>query len=127
MALFVSIFFWIDVWDLNNPILNVLNKAPKCTLRTTLNMYTVFTWSKAVPRWSDHKFRCIYYVGQKTPWPKTKLEKKGFIWLKLPQCYSSLKEVRTGNQTRQAPESRRPWWGAAYCLCFLWLAQLAFL
>jgi hypothetical protein len=32
--------------------------------------------------------------------------REGFIWLMLPHHCSSLKEVRTGTQTGQAPEGR---------------------
>ncbi|EDL28893.1 mCG140641, partial [Mus musculus] len=37
----------------------------------------------------------------KTPWPSRKLERKGFIQLKLPHCCDSPKEVRIGTHTRQ--------------------------
>jgi hypothetical protein len=36
---------------------------------------------------------------------KSKLERKGFIWLTLPHHCSSSKEVRTGTQTQQELEA----------------------
>jgi hypothetical protein len=61
-----------------------------------------------------------------TPWPKSKLRRKGSSWLTLAHHCSSSKEVRTGTQTGQEAEA-----GAdaeamkEYCLlaCSLWLAH----
>jgi hypothetical protein len=40
-------------------------------------------------------------IPAQTSWPRSKLERKGFIRLTLPYCYSSPKEVRTGTQVGQ--------------------------
>ena len=41
------------------------------------------------------------------PWPKSKtLGRKEFLWLILPHCWTSLKEVRTGAKTGQDPEGK---------------------
>jgi hypothetical protein len=37
---------------------------------------------------------------------QSNLDKTGFIWIMLPHCCSSLKEVRTGTQTLQEPGGR---------------------
>jgi hypothetical protein len=40
-------------------------------------------------------------IPAQTSWPRSKLGRKGFIWLTLPCCCSSPKEVRTGTQAGQ--------------------------
>ena len=56
--------------------------------------------------------RILHYAGtnlsrsgfvflQETPWPRSKLGRKGFIQLTLPHCCSSPKDVRTGTQASQ--------------------------
>jgi hypothetical protein len=50
---------------------------------------------------------------------KSKLEMRGFIWLTLPYCSPSLKEVRT--ETWRQELMQKLWNGVAY-----WLAQPAF-
>ena len=58
---------------------------------------------------------------------KSKLGRKGFIWLTLPYC-SSPQEVRTGNQAGQEAGADAEAMEGCYLLaCFPWLAQLAFL
>lgn len=44
---------------------------------------------------------CTVSVSNKTPWPRSKLTKKGFLWLILPYCCSSSKEVRTRTEIGQ--------------------------
>jgi hypothetical protein len=40
-------------------------------------------------------------IPAQTSLPRSKLGRKGFIWLTLPYCCSSPKEVRTGTQAGQ--------------------------
>jgi len=59
---------------------------------------------------------------------KSKLGRKGFIWLTLPYCCSSPKEGRTGIQAGQEAGADAEAMEGCYLLaCFLWLAQLALL
>jgi hypothetical protein len=59
---------------------------------------------------------------------KNQLGRKGFIQLTLPQCCSSLKEVRTGTQAGQeAGADAEAMDGCSLLACFPWLAQPAFL
>lgn len=47
-----------------------------------------------------------YYFCVKIPWKKSKLGRKGFIWLSLLHCSLSLKEARAGSHTGQEPGGR---------------------
>jgi hypothetical protein len=59
---------------------------------------------------------------------KKQLGRKGFIWLTLPHCCSSLKEVRTGTQAGQgAGADEEAMEGCSLLACFPWLAQPALL
>lgn len=51
----------------------------------------------------------------KTPWPKSKLGRKMFIWHTLSYSSSSLMEDRTGTQTWRQDLMQILWRGAAYC------------
>jgi hypothetical protein len=56
------------------------------------------------------------------------MEKKGFIQLTLPHCYSSPKEVSTGIQAGQeAGTDAEAMEGCYFLACFPWPPQLAFL
>jgi hypothetical protein len=56
------------------------------------------------------------------------LEKKGFILLSLPHCYSSPKEVITGTQAGQEVGADAEPMEECYLLVsFPWIAQLVFL
>ena len=60
--------------------------------------------------------------------PRSKLGRKGFIRLTLPNCYLSLKEVRTGTQAGQeAGADAEAMEGCFLLACFPWLAQPALL
>ena len=54
-----------------------------------------------------HSTKCIITVlvgvsiPAQTSLPRSKLGRKGFIWLTLPCCCSSPKEIRTGTQAGQ--------------------------
>jgi hypothetical protein len=52
-------------------------------------------------------FLAFLIAVMKYPWPKSKLEKKGFIQFILSYCCPLPKEVRIGIQTGQKPGSRR--------------------
>jgi hypothetical protein len=56
----------------------------------------------------------------------SKLGRKGFIQLTLPNCCSSLKEVRTGTQAGQKADAEAME-GCSLLACFPWLAQPALL
>jgi hypothetical protein len=58
--------------------------------------------STGLAAWSKQCFCCC----NKAPEPKSKLGKKGFIWLPLPSHCTSLKGVGTRTQTGQAPGGR---------------------
>ena len=65
-----------------------------------------------------------------TPWPRSRLERKGFIQLIRPRCCSLPKEVSTGTHTRQELGDRS--WHSDHERCCLldglpWLAQSALL
>lgn len=47
-----------------------------------------------------------FSCGDKTSLPKGKMERKMFIYLTLPHCFPSLKEIRTGSQTQQMTGDR---------------------
>jgi hypothetical protein len=67
-------------------------------------------------------------IPAQTSWPRSKLGRKGFIRLTLPNHCSSLKEVRTGTQAGQeAGADAEVMEGCFLLACFPWLAQLAFL
>lgn len=38
---------------------------------------------------------------------KAKLGRKEFLWLTLPNCFSSLEKIRIGTQTGKEPGDRR--------------------
>jgi hypothetical protein len=59
---------------------------------------------------------------------KSKLGRKGFIWLTLPYCCSSPKEVRTGTQAGQEARAvSEAMEGCSLLACLTWLAQAALL
>ena len=59
---------------------------------------------------------------------KKQLGRKGFIWLTLPYCCSSPKEVRTGTQVGQeAGDDAEAMEGCSSLACLPWLAQPALL
>jgi hypothetical protein len=67
-------------------------------------------------------------IPAQTSWPRSKLVRKGFIWLTLPYCCSSPKEVRTGTQAGQgAGADAEAMEGCSVLACLTWLAQPAFL
>lgn len=48
----------------------------------------------------------VLLLLQQNTMTKSKLGRKGFIWLLLPRYSPSLKKVRIGNETGQDPEGR---------------------
>jgi hypothetical protein len=67
-------------------------------------------------------------IPAQTSWLRSKLGRKGFIWLKLPYCCSSPKKVRTGTQAGQkAGADAEAMEGHSLLDCFPWLAQPALL
>ena len=67
-------------------------------------------------------------IPAQTSWPRSKLGRKGFIWLTLPYCCSSPKEVRTGTPAGQKAEADAEAMEECSLLaCLLWLAQPALL
>jgi hypothetical protein len=65
-------------------------------------------------------------ITAQTSWPRSKLGRKGFIWLTLPYCCSSPKEVRTGTQTGQeAGADAEATEECSLLACFPWLARPA--
>jgi hypothetical protein len=63
-------------------------------------------------------------IPAQTSWPRSKLERKGFIWLTLPYCCSLPKEVRTGQKAGADAETME---GCSLLACLPWLAQPALL
>jgi hypothetical protein len=62
-------------------------------------------------------------IPAQTSRPRSKLGRKGFIWLTLPHCCSSPKEVRTGTQAGQeAGVDAEAMEGCSLLACFPWLA-----
>jgi hypothetical protein len=67
-------------------------------------------------------------IPAQTSWPRSKLGRKGFIWLTLSHCCSSPKEVRTGTQAGQrAGADAEAMEGCSLLACLTWLAQPALL
>ena len=83
--------------------------------------------------WIGHQ-RMRVLVGVTTavkkPMTGSRMERKGFIWLKLPHCSSPLKEVRSENKQDRNLEAGADAEAMEDCCllpCFPWLAQPAFL
>ena len=71
-------------------------RCSKKTLNTVAEWNDLFM-DRRNRKGSSH--RCLSYFAYccgETLWPKSKLWRKGFIWLTFPQHCLSLKEVRTG-------------------------------
>lgn len=71
-------------------------------------------WISYKPTWSstscvakvDLCLRQGFYCCNETPCPYSKLKRKRFIWLTLPQSCSSMKKVRIGTQIGRDPRGR---------------------
>jgi hypothetical protein len=53
-----------------------------------------------------HQLSLCFYCYNETPWPKSNLERKGFIWLTLPHCCSSPEGSQDRNSNRTGPVGR---------------------
>ena len=74
-------------------------------------LHSHLTGTRPTPPWNRRKTLCLCLSWNdecydETPWPKSKLVRKEFIWLTPPHCCSSSKEVRTGTHTGQEPGGR---------------------
>ena len=90
---------------------NALSQLSR-TYRNTcsLSAFCICKWKRRIPRQVKYSTYIAYYrvsyLGLLLLWPKSMWGRKGIIWLVLPQHCSSVKEVRAGTQTGQAPGGR---------------------
>ena len=95
-------------------------------------LFSVTVWLLDIRSYGDHcmstgRMTTVLVkvsIPAQTSWARSKLGRKGFIWLILPYCCSSPKEVRTGTQAGQeAGAVAEAMEGCSLLACFPWLAQ----